>query len=182
MINETDKLFINSTKEVNPTPKQDKLLGEVPIIEYIDFDSLEWSNFTYLNLEDCTETINTNDYHITVTGNSVDEVIKTFITQLLKKNIVEVSKRLSSGIGQLIFQSRTMVRLSEQPDGNIRLRWRGKLDRIPSEPSKPRESINGHWVAEAAKALEAEQKTRPERIPMANYSAIGVAARLRDNE
>jgi len=31
MINETDRLFINSTKAVNSTPKQERLLGVIPI-------------------------------------------------------------------------------------------------------------------------------------------------------
>lgn len=153
MINETDKLFINSTKAVNPTPKQDKLLGEVPIKEYIDFDSLEWSNFlyvesmtaceAYVNLANSTETIIMNDYHIIAEANSIDKVVEMFVTRLLLKNIAATTKRLASGQGELIFQSRTMVQLFERPNGDIRLKWRGKLDIIHNE-----------------------QKARPKRTPM----------------
>lgn len=152
MINETDRLFIKSTKAVNSIPQDNKLIGEVPIKEYINFDSLGWCDFlyiesqtafeTYVNLTNCTETKVHNNYIITFEDNSVDEVIKMFITRL---NLI-AAKQLTivkAGEERLIFQSRTMVQLFEKPDGMIRLRWRGRLDRIPSEP-----------------------KTRPERVPM----------------
>ena len=154
MINETDKLFINSTKAVNPTPKQDKLLGEVPIKEYIDFDSPEWSMFFYAESMKAYETYpdNTKVENITylIIGPSVNSVVKIFLRMLDKSKVAAIATKLQGyrpGEGRLIFQCRNNVTLRERTDGRIQLSWRGKLDRIPSQ-----------------------KKTKPKRIPMVSYS------------
>ncbi len=164
MINETDQIFISGSQSVKSIPQDDTLLGEIPIKEYIDFDSPEWSMFSYKEsntafeiygdmLNNTEAKVANNTYNIV--GPVISDVIGLFFKRLASMKTVALTKQrklMEANEGELIFQSRTMVNLFEQPDGMIRLRWRGKLDRIPSE-----------------------QKTRGKRIPFGLQEEYRVA-------
>jgi len=150
MINKTDKLFINSTKAVNPTPKKDKLLGKVPIKEYIDFDSTEWSVFSYVESNKAFELYGPESAVIGVhaarvgiknvtyvrIAPTVGAAIKMFLDLLNNLKRAAFTTRLAGyklGEGRLIFQCRNDITLHERADGRIQLSWPGRLTRIPPE-------------------------------------------------
>jgi len=153
MINATDRLFINSTKAVSSIPQDDKSLGEIPITEFIDFDSpyYGWSAFRYVESNKAYELYGPES---AVTGAyacrlgvdnimyvriapTVDAVIKMFLDLLNSLKVAAIATKpegCGPGEGQLIFQCRSDIRLKQRTDGNIELSWRGNLTRIPSEP------------------------------------------------
>lgn len=153
MINATDKLFINSTNAVSSIPQEYKLIGEIPISEYIDFNSPEWLAFSYKESNKAYELygpesavtgayacrLGIDNITYSIIGSTTDKVIKYFLNILNSLKVAAIATKLSGcepGEGQLIFQCRTKITLHERTDGNIQLSWRGNLTRIPSEPDE----------------------------------------------
>lgn len=160
------QLLTNSTKTVNPILEYDELIGEVPIKKYVDFNSPEWSMFSYIESNKAFELYpNCSGFNaeVKITNNtysiiepSVQDVVELFIKRLGSMRDVAITEQIEGmaiGEGELIFQSRMMVNLFKQPDGMIKLRWRGKLTRIPKEPA-----VNDNWVLPTNDNLSAFQK------------------------
>ncbi len=120
------------------------LISVTPIGEYLDWSKsgfkLTQSNKAYEGYAsthpefDCSVRVVNESYGIL--GDSIDEVVDSFKDTMQALRVAAMHKRAEGcdvGEGTLILQSRQLVEIMKREDGKIRLRWRGKLDRIPAQ-------------------------------------------------
>lgn len=101
----------------------------------LTLSSKAWEEYVSTHPEFDWSVIVTNESY-GILGDSVDEVVDSFKNTMKALGTVAGHKRAQGcdvGEGTLILQSRQLVEIMKREDGKVRLRWRGKLDRIPTQ-------------------------------------------------
>ena len=120
------------------------LISVTPLWQYFDFNE---SGFTLTESSKAYEiyasthpefdlSVRVVNESYGILGDSIDEVVDKFKDILKALGVAASHKRAECcdvGEGTLILQSRKLVEITQREDGKVRLSWRGKLDRIPSQ-------------------------------------------------